>query len=77
MITFSTANIAKVILNLDPKKAHGHNEISIRMLKHCSTSIYQSMGTFPNDWRMLFLFTENMTEKFPKLQSNLATSCAW
>ena len=30
---FSENGIAKIIPNLDPNKAHGHDEISIRMLK--------------------------------------------
>ena len=60
-ITFSKDDIAKMIQNLDPNKAHGHDQISIRMLKLCSTSIckpleiifYQCLetGTFPNDWK--------------------------
>ena len=38
-ITFSTDDIAKIIQNLDPGKAHGHDQISIRMLTVCSASI--------------------------------------
>ena len=38
-ITFSKDDIAKMIQNLDPNKAHGHDQISIRMLKLCSNSI--------------------------------------
>ena len=38
-ITFSTDDIAKIIQNLDPEKAHGHDQISIRMLTVCSASI--------------------------------------
>ena len=59
-ITFS-ADIAKVIQNLDSNKAHGHDQTSIRMLKICSTSICKPLeiifhlflgtGTFPNDWK--------------------------
>ena len=50
-----------MIQNLDPNKAHGHDQISIRMLKHCSTSICKPLeiifnrcletGMFPNDWK--------------------------
>ena len=32
-IRFSEDDIAKIIQNLDPNKAHGHDQISIRMLK--------------------------------------------
>ena len=60
-ITFSKDDIAKMIQNLDPNKAHGHDQISIRMLKLCSTSICKPLeiifnqcletSTFPNDWK--------------------------
>ena len=39
LITFSKNDIAKMIQNLDPNIAHGSDQISIRMLKLCSTSI--------------------------------------
>ena len=38
-LEFRTDGIVKIIKSLDPKKAHGHNEISIRMIKLCATSI--------------------------------------
>ena len=50
-----------MIQNLDLNKAHGHDQISIRTLKLCSTSICKPLeiifnrcletGTFPNDWK--------------------------
>ena len=36
-VTFSKDHIAKFTQNLDPNKAHGHDQISIRMLKPCRT----------------------------------------
>ena len=36
---FSEDDIAKLIQNLDPNKAHGHDQISIRMLKICGKTI--------------------------------------
>ena len=33
----------KIIHNLDPNKAHGHDMISIRMLKICGNSIYKPL----------------------------------
>ena len=33
----------KVIQDLDPKKAHGHDNISLRMLKVCGLSIYKPL----------------------------------
>ena len=38
-INFSTDDILKIIRNLDPNKAHGHDIISILMIKICDTSI--------------------------------------
>ena len=38
-IIFSKEDIYKIIKNLDPNKAHGHDMISIRMIKLCSISI--------------------------------------
>ena len=58
-VTFSKDDIEKLIQNLDPNKAHGHDQISIRMLKLCSNSICKPLkiifnrcletSTFPND----------------------------
>ena len=42
-VSFSHDKIAKVIQNLDPNKAHGHDNISIRMLKVCGPSIYKPL----------------------------------
>ena len=38
-IKFSTENIFQIINKLDSDKSHGHNEISIRMLKICGSSV--------------------------------------
>ena len=38
-IDFSNNDILKIIRNLDPNKAHGHDMISIRMVKICDDSI--------------------------------------
>ena len=54
-VSFSHDKIAKVIQNLDPNKAHGHDNTSMRMLKVCGPSIYKSQcletGVFPSEWR--------------------------
>ena len=60
-ITFTCDDIATLIKNLDPNKAHGHDMISIRMLKLCGKSIckpldliFQSsikQGKFPTEWK--------------------------
>ena len=38
-VIFSEDDMAKIIQNLDPSKAHGHDNISIRILKICGSSI--------------------------------------
>ena len=60
-ITVTCDGIATLIKNLDPNKAHGHDMISIRMLKLCGKSIckpldliFQScikQGKFPTEWK--------------------------
>ena len=42
-IDFGLDDVAKVIQNLDLNKAHGHDMISICMLKICSNSIYKPL----------------------------------
>ena len=77
-INFSKDDIAKMIQNLDPNKAHGQDQTSIRMPKLCSTSIckpleiifnqYLEKGTFPNDWEKVMLFpsSKKMINEFSK-----------
>ena len=38
-LNISNNDIEKIIQNLDPNKAYGHDKISIRMMKICSKSI--------------------------------------
>ena len=42
-IDFGSDDIAKIIHNLDPNKAHGHDMISIRMLKIWVSSLYKPL----------------------------------
>ena len=59
-IDFGSDGIAKIIQKLDPNKAHGHDMISINMLKICGNSIYKPLqlnlgscvenGKFPSEW---------------------------
>ena len=54
-------DIYKIIKTLDINKAHGHDEVSIRMLKLCDKSIVKPLSiifnncklknTFPNLWK--------------------------
>ena len=60
-IVFSKEDIYKIINNLDPNKAHGHDMISIRMIKLCGISICKPLdiifqnclrsGKFPSEWK--------------------------
>ena len=60
-IDFLNSDILKIIRNLDPNKTHGHDMISIRMVKICDYSIckplkliFQSClesGKFPSEWK--------------------------
>ena len=57
----SIDDIAKILQNLDPNKAHGHDKISICMLQLCSNSICKPLelvfkqamesGSFPSEWK--------------------------
>ena len=38
-IYFTSGDNVKIIKNFDPNKAHGHDMISIRMIKICDASI--------------------------------------
>ena len=60
-ISFTKDDIAKVIKNPNPNKAHGFDMISIRMTKICCESILKPLelifksclenGKFPNEWK--------------------------
>ena len=44
-VQISNDKIIKIINNLDSNKAHGHDMISIRMLKLCCTSLCEPLST--------------------------------
>ena len=59
--TFSAEDIGKIIHSLDHNKAHGHDNISIHMLKICGDTICKPLkmifsqaltsGSFPSGWK--------------------------
>ena len=61
IINFTTDNIEKIIASLNPNKANGHDNISIRMLKICGNTICKPLdlifnqalttGVFPSEWK--------------------------
>ena len=60
-IHFSSSDIVKIISRLDSNKAHGHDMLSIRMIKLCGNSICKPLsiifkdclsgGKFPHEWK--------------------------
>ena len=46
---FSTDDISKSINNLDPNKAHGHDMLSIEMIKLYGNSIWKPLSIIFND----------------------------
>ena len=60
-INFTTHNIEKIIVSLNPDKVHGHDNISIRMFKICGNNIRNPLelifkqalttGVFPSEWK--------------------------
>ena len=60
-ISFTKDDIAKIIRNLNPNRAHSCSMISIRMLKICGDSIFKPLelifnsclenGEFPIEWK--------------------------
>ena len=47
-LNFSNNNIENIIQNLDPNKTHGHDEISIRIIKICGKSICKLLNLIFN-----------------------------
>ena len=44
-VSFSPEDVGKIIENLNPNKAHGHENISIRMLRIFGSTIYRPLET--------------------------------
>ena len=61
-INFTEDDILSVIRKLDPNKAHGHDQISIRMIQICDKAICKPLhsifssclesGIFSTEWKM-------------------------
>ena len=77
-INFSSADLSKIIKELNPNKAHGHDNISIRMIQICGDSIICPLKLifqtaikstcFFDSWKkeILFLFTRRKAETLLK-----------
>ena len=59
-VTFSQDNIGKIIQNLNPSKAHSHDNTSIRMLKLCGSSIYGPLELIFKEALSTGLFPSNL-----------------
>ena len=65
-ISFEKEDILKIIRNLSVNKAHGHDDISLRMLKICDSEVVEPLplicencidsGIFPDLWKSLISF---------------------
>ena len=68
-ITFSQDDISKIIQNLVSGKAHGHDNISIRVLKICGSAIFlnnvliQVFSHLIGKRAILFLFIKKVTKQ--------------
>ena len=89
-IDFSNNDILKIIRNLDPNKAHGHDMISIRMGKICVDSICKPLklifqyclesGKFPSEWKkenVVPIHKKGDQQILKKLSANIITSYYW
>ena len=86
-ITFSKDDIAKIIQNSDLAKAHGHDDISIRMLKMCGSAIYKPLaiifkqcldtGIFPSEWKKRNIVAIHKKRDKQTLSSSIVTPYLW
>ena len=49
-ISLNDQDILKIMYSLNVNKAHGYDDMSIRLLKICDNNCLQS-GSFPNNWK--------------------------
>ena len=89
-VTFTSDDIATLIQNIDPNKAHGQDMLSSHMLKLCGKSmcktawfILQSCikhGEFPTEWKKANAFPVHKKKwqiDFKKLSTRIFTSDLW
>ena len=75
-IIFSSEDLSKIIKRLNPNKAHGHDQISIKMIQICGDSIILPLGIifhsaiksshFPDSWKKV-----NTTPVYKKDNENI------
>ena len=79
-LDFNEDEILKIIIALNIHKAHGHDDISIRMIKICNKSLLKSLvllfqnsnklSCYPDIWKikglMLYLYIKRMINNYLK-----------
>ena len=50
LVKITDDDILKTIVKLDPNNAHGHDKVSIRIIKICSTPICKQLRLIFNHW---------------------------
>ena len=78
-IHFSSSDIVKIISRLDPNKAHGHDMLSIQLIKLRGNSICKplsiifkdclSEGKFPHEWKKANVVPVHKKENKQSLES--------
>ena len=86
-ISFTKDDIAKIIKNVNPNKAHGFNMISIRMLKICGDSILKPLelifksciesGKFPIEWKKANVVPVHKKTPNRELSTDFNAACLW
>ena len=89
-IDFSNNDILKIIRSLDPNKAHGHDKISIAMVKICDDSISKPLklifechlesGKIPSKWKkpnVIPLHKKGDKQILKTLPANIISSYYW
>ena len=72
-VSFSLVDVGEIIQNLNPIKAHAHDNISIHILKICGSTIYRplerifkeavSTNLLPFEWKTSFLSLKKVISK--------------
>ena len=86
-ISFTKDDIAKIIKNLNPNKAHGFDMISIRMIKICGESILKPLelifksclenGKFPIEWKKANVVPVHKKTPNRELSTDFNAACLW
>ena len=76
-VTFWHYDVGKIIQNLNPNKPHGHDNISIRMLKICDSSIYKPLYFIFKETLSTGLFSSNWKKRTLLLSTKMVRNKSW